>query len=150
MRVIVALALSLSLALPAVAAELDLRRNTQVPLGVALRECVDSGLELQFLLRAQEYGEPHKQKDTVVLYDKKRNLVHVVMLGSSETADGAKLRLESRVPPLKAAVKMCAGSLGVDDTELLDRVDFIYTHLDRDKGKSKELLRWYQGKWELL
>jgi hypothetical protein len=121
-----------------------------VTLGDMLESCVDRALGQHFMLFQQRFGQPEVQRDTVVTYSRERQTIHLAMYGTAQTSDDAKKRLESRKPAVDFAVSTCAKRFGQPQADVMGFIELTYSHVDRENGKQKPLLRWYRGRWELL
>ncbi len=128
--------------------EANAEEKVQLPAGLATTLCITKNLRTAFAL----YNTDLNGMDIQVDYVSKDGRVVAYVVGVRDRADDAKGALEFTLGYLRLSVPGCEGLAGKKTPEeLLNSMDIIYVTKNRTPNKrGKDLLKWTNGKFELL
>jgi hypothetical protein len=117
--------------------------------GERIARCAERLAIMHYGVKKQEYGDPWKEPDTFFTFQPSRQMLRVALVGGNKTVDGAKTRVEARLPALRAVVQACEKIVGAPDGRLADSMQVAYVYTDRNKGELKDVITWEAGKFDL-
>mgnify|MGYP000847635648 CR=1 FL=1 len=117
--------------------------------GERLARCAERLAVAHYAVKKQEYGDPWTEPDTYFSYQSGRQRLSVFLVGGNKTVDGAKTRVEARLPALRAVVTACEKIVGAPEGRLSENLAVSYVFTDRSKGELKTVITWEAGKFDL-
>jgi hypothetical protein len=117
--------------------------------GERIARCAERLAIMHYGVKKQEYGDPWKEPDTFFTFQPSRQMLRVALVGGNKTVDGAKTRVEARLPSLRAVVQACEKMVGAPEGRLADSLQVAYVFTDRSKGELKDVITWEGGKFDL-
>lgn len=117
-------------------------------MGERTARCADDTLGFFYAVQKQEYGDPWKERDTFVFYDRAEDRLRVAFLGGANTVDAAKTRVEARLGIVKGALERCEQILGLEAGKASAKLLLTYSQVDRKAATLKDIIIWQDGKFD--
>lgn len=117
--------------------------------GERIARCAERLAVVHYSVKKQEYGDPWKEPDTFITFQPSKQMLEIALVGGNKTVDGAKARVEARLPALRAVVQACEKIVGAPEGRLAENMRVAYVFTDRSKGELKDVITWESGKFDL-